>query len=103
MRPRAAGLLATHDGGLTPSILRDHRLATCARQAAHGAAHAGSRHAAPLSAAAHDLLRLWCPWARHHRRDLLDQGEALTLTPAELASVAVWLTLPWTIKMVFGQ
>jgi hypothetical protein len=29
--------------------------------------------------------------------------EALTLTPAELASIAVWLTLPWTIKMVFGQ
>ena len=29
--------------------------------------------------------------------------EALTLTPAELAAIAVWLTLPWTIKMVFGQ
>jgi len=29
--------------------------------------------------------------------------QALTLTPAELASIAVWLTLPWTIKMVFGQ
>ena len=29
--------------------------------------------------------------------------EALTFTPAELASIAVWLTLPWTIKMVFGQ
>jgi hypothetical protein len=29
--------------------------------------------------------------------------EALTLTPAELASIAVWLTLPWTIKMVFGE
>ncbi|MGI8724353.1 MAG: hypothetical protein ACR2J1_03115 [Methyloceanibacter sp.] len=29
--------------------------------------------------------------------------EDLTLSPAELASVAVWLTLPWTIKMVFGQ
>src|SRR4029078_9100291 len=29
--------------------------------------------------------------------------EALPLTPAELASIAVWLTLPWTIKMVFGQ
>src|SRR5512146_1741435 len=28
---------------------------------------------------------------------------ALTLTPAELASIGVWLTLPWTIKMVFGQ
>ena len=27
----------------------------------------------------------------------------LTLTPAELAAIAVWLTLPWTIKMVFGQ
>ncbi|MGB3023038.1 MAG: hypothetical protein WBB50_13050, partial [Methyloceanibacter sp.] len=29
--------------------------------------------------------------------------QALTLTPAELAGIAVWLTLPWTIKMVFGQ
>lgn len=28
---------------------------------------------------------------------------ALTLTPAELASLGVWLTLPWTIKMVFGE
>jgi hypothetical protein len=29
--------------------------------------------------------------------------EALTFTPAQLAAIAVWLTLPWTIKMVFGQ
>jgi len=29
--------------------------------------------------------------------------DALSLTPAELAAIAVWLTLPWTIKMVFGQ
>jgi hypothetical protein len=29
--------------------------------------------------------------------------EALTLTPAELAGIAVWLTLPWTVKMVFGE
>ena len=29
--------------------------------------------------------------------------EALTFTPAKLAAIAVWLTLPWTIKMVFGQ
>ena len=28
---------------------------------------------------------------------------ALTWTPAELASLAVWFTLPWTIKMVFGE
>lgn len=28
---------------------------------------------------------------------------ALTLTPSELASLSVWLTLPWTIKMVFGE
>jgi MFS family permease len=28
---------------------------------------------------------------------------ALTLSPAQLAAIAVWLTLPWTIKMVFGQ
>jgi MFS family permease len=29
--------------------------------------------------------------------------ERLTFTPAELAGIGVWLTLPWTIKMVFGQ
>jgi len=29
--------------------------------------------------------------------------ESLTLSPAELAGVSVWLTLPWTMKMVFGQ
>lgn len=29
--------------------------------------------------------------------------EQLTLSPAELAGIGVWLTLPWTIKMVFGQ
>ena len=29
--------------------------------------------------------------------------DALSFTPAELAAIAVWLTLPWTIKMVFGQ
>ncbi len=27
----------------------------------------------------------------------------LSLTPTELASLGVWLTLPWTIKMVFGE
>ncbi len=29
--------------------------------------------------------------------------ESLSLSPAELAAIGVWLTLPWTIKMVFGQ
>jgi len=29
--------------------------------------------------------------------------KALTWTPAELAGLAVWLTLPWTVKMVFGE
>ncbi|MET0868345.1 MAG: hypothetical protein ABWY35_09600, partial [Pseudorhodoplanes sp.] len=29
--------------------------------------------------------------------------EKLTLTPAELAGIGVWLTLPWTVKMVFGE
>jgi hypothetical protein len=27
----------------------------------------------------------------------------LTLSPEDLASLAVWLTLPWTVKMVFGE
>jgi hypothetical protein len=29
--------------------------------------------------------------------------ESLSLTPSELASAAVWFTLPWTIKVVFGE
>lgn len=29
--------------------------------------------------------------------------EQLSYTPAELAGIGVWLTLPWTVKMVFGQ
>ena len=29
--------------------------------------------------------------------------KALTLSPAELAELSVWLTLPWTVKMVFGE
>jgi MFS family permease len=29
--------------------------------------------------------------------------ESLTLSAAELAGVAVWLALPWTVKMVFGE
>jgi len=29
--------------------------------------------------------------------------KALTLTPAELAALNVWITLPWTVKMVFGE
>jgi MFS family permease len=29
--------------------------------------------------------------------------QALTMTPAELAALGVWLTLPWTVKMVFGE
>lgn len=29
--------------------------------------------------------------------------ESLTLSPAQLASIGVWLALPWSIKMVFGQ
>ena len=27
----------------------------------------------------------------------------LSWTPAELAALAVWFTLPWTVKMVFGE
>jgi hypothetical protein len=29
--------------------------------------------------------------------------ESLTLSPSQLASFSVWLTLPWTVKMVFGE
>lgn len=29
--------------------------------------------------------------------------EALTLSPAQLAAIGVWLTLPWTVKVVFGE
>src|SRR5215813_9749626 len=29
--------------------------------------------------------------------------ESLSLTPSQLAGIAVWLSLPWTVKMVFGE
>ena len=29
--------------------------------------------------------------------------QSLTLTPEDLAALGVWLTLPWTVKMVFGE
>jgi MFS family permease len=29
--------------------------------------------------------------------------ESLSLTPSQLAGISVWLTLPWTVKMVFGE
>ena len=29
--------------------------------------------------------------------------KSLTLSASELAALGVWLTLPWTIKMVFGR
>jgi hypothetical protein len=29
--------------------------------------------------------------------------KALTMSPEDLAALGVWLTLPWTIKMVFGE
>jgi MFS family permease len=29
--------------------------------------------------------------------------ESLSFTPSQLAQIAVWLTLPWTVKMVFGE
>ena len=29
--------------------------------------------------------------------------KALTLSPSQLAALNVWLTLPWTVKMVFGE
>ncbi len=29
--------------------------------------------------------------------------ESLTLDPAQLAEIGVWLNLPWTVKMVFGE
>jgi MFS family permease len=29
--------------------------------------------------------------------------ESLSLSPAQLAAISVWLALPWTVKMVFGE
>jgi MFS family permease len=29
--------------------------------------------------------------------------ESLSLSPSQLAAIAVWLSLPWTVKMVFGE
>ena len=28
---------------------------------------------------------------------------SLSFTPSQLAGIGVWLTLPWTVKMVFGE
>src|SRR5580765_6982184 len=29
--------------------------------------------------------------------------ESLSFTPSQLAGLSVWFTLPWTVKMVFGE
>jgi BT1 family protein len=29
--------------------------------------------------------------------------ESLSFTPSQIAGIGVWLTLPWTVKMVFGE
>src|ERR1043165_2932766 len=29
--------------------------------------------------------------------------ESLSFTPSQLAGIGVWITLPWTVKMVFGE
>jgi len=29
--------------------------------------------------------------------------ESLSFTPSQLAGLGVWFTLPWTVKMVFGE
>ena len=29
--------------------------------------------------------------------------KSLALTPEELASLSIWLSMPWTVKMVFGE
>ena len=42
-------------------------------------------------------------WGSSASREAFWVKDALTFTPAELAALAVWFTLPWTIKMVFGQ
>jgi len=70
--------------------------------AGHRTAQSDPRFPAPLPAAVDGLLRLWA-------LGLIAVAEsfwvkkALTLSPAELAELSVWLTLPWTVKMVFGE
>ena len=46
------------------------------------------------------LFMIYCAYGA---LGLVAIAETLTFTPAKLATIAVWLTLPWTIKMVFGQ
>src|SRR4029078_10326626 len=41
-------------------------------------------------------------WLIYVSRDMWIK-ERLTLSAAELAGLGVWLSLPWTMKMVFGQ
>ncbi|MCC6718656.1 MAG: hypothetical protein IT555_12295 [Acetobacteraceae bacterium] len=61
----------------------------------------------------HAIRRAWVPllvvYFAYGALGLIDISrdfwvkESLRLSPADLASLGVWLGLPWTIKMVFGQ
>lgn len=91
--------LAKNDGSVRTSILRAGPLAPHRGPAPDGACYANPRHAAPLSAAAHDLYA-YGALGLVTIAEAFWIKEALTLTPAELAAIGA---LPWTIKMVFGQ
>src|SRR5215475_6996889 len=55
----------------------------------------------PVGGAAPVISLRW-QWAQSITRDLWIK-ESLSFTPAQLAGIGVWLTLPWTVKMVFGE
>ena len=64
---------------------------------------------APVRAMRRDYLPLLMVYFAYGAMGLTAVAEAfwikkgLTWTPAELSALAVWLTLPWTVKMVFGE
>jgi BT1 family protein len=64
---------------------------------------------APVRAMRREYLPLLMVYFAYGAMGLTAVAEAfwikkgLTWTPAELSALAVWLTLPWTVKMVFGE
>jgi hypothetical protein len=64
---------------------------------------------APVRAMRREYLPLLMVYFAYGAMGLTAVAEAfwikkgLTWTPAELSALAVWLSLPWTVKMVFGE
>jgi len=83
--------------------------AASARPAGYWKAQLEKALLAPVRAMRREYLPLLMVYFAYGAMGLTAVAEAfwikqgLTWTPAELSALAVWLTLPWTIKMVFGE